>query len=100
MQLDIGNLYNGGAIALEVMTQYPDRFEIIHVKDEIEAASGDEKYISTVLGEGIVNTQKVVNLASKKGGTKCYIIEQESYGTMTPMVCVKEDLDIMKKWGF
>ncbi|MBE3085355.1 MAG: sugar phosphate isomerase/epimerase [Bacteroidetes bacterium] len=100
MQLDIGNLYNGGAVALDVMNQYPNRFEIIHVKDEIESNGGNEKYISTVLGEGIVNTKKVVNLAKKIGGTNCYIIEQESYGTKTPMDCVKEDLDIMKKWGY
>jgi sugar phosphate isomerase/epimerase len=100
MQLDIGNLYNGGAIALDVMKKFPKRFEIIHVKDEIESTGGGEKYISTVLGEGIVNTKKVVDLATKKGGTICYIIEQESYGTKTPMVCVKEDLDIMKKWGY
>jgi sugar phosphate isomerase/epimerase len=100
MQLDIGNLYNGGAIALDVMNQYPGGFEIIHVKDEIAAPSGNEKYISTVLGEGIVNTKKVVDLARKKGGTTCYIIEQESYGAKTPMECVKADLEIMKKWGY
>ncbi len=101
LQLDIGNLYNGGAIALDVMNQYPGRFEIMHVKDEIPAKAGSsEKYESTILGEGIVNTQKVVELATAKGGTKCYIIEQESYGVKTPMDCAKADLDIMKKWGY
>jgi len=100
MQLDIGNLYNGGAVALDVMNQYPGRFEIIHVKDEIAATGGNEKYISTILGEGIVNTKKVVNLARKIGGTNCYIIEQESYGDKTPMDCVKADLENMQKWGY
>jgi len=100
MQLDIGNLYNGGAVALDVMNQYPGRFEIIHVKDEVVAKSGEEKYISTILGEGIVNAQKVVELASKVGGTRCYIIEQEAYGSKTPMESVKEDLAVMNKWGF
>ena len=100
LQLDMGNLYNGGAIALDVMNQYPGRFEIVHVKDEIAAKEGTEKYISTILGEGIVNTQKVVELATTKGGTKCYIIEQESYGDKTPMYCAKADLEIMKKWGY
>lgn len=100
MQLDIGNLYNGGAVALDVMSQYPGGFEIIHVKDEVAAPSGNEKYISTVLGEGIVHTKEVIDLARKKGGTTCYIIEQESYGDRTPMDCVKADLDIMKKWGY
>ena len=100
LQLDMGNLYNGGAIALDVMNQYPGRFEIVHVKDEITAKSGNEKYESTILGEGIVNTQKVCELATSKGGTRCYIIEQESYGDKTPMYCAKADLDIMKKWGY
>lgn len=100
LQLDIGNLYNGGAVALDVMNKYPGRFEIMHVKDEIPAKSGTEKYESTILGEGIVNTQKVVELATTKGGTRCYIIEQESYGDKTPMYCAQTDLDIMKKWGY
>ena len=100
LQLDIGNLYNGGAVALDVMNKYPGRFEIIHVKDEIAATSGNDKYVSTILGEGIVNTKKVLTLATKKGGTNCYIIEQESYGDKTPMYCAKADLDIMKNWGY
>lgn len=100
LQLDMGNLYNGGAVALDVMNQYPGRFEIVHVKDEIAAKTGNEKYESTILGEGIVNTQKVCELATSKGGTRCYIIEQESYGDKTPMYCANADLDIMKKWGY
>jgi sugar phosphate isomerase/epimerase len=100
LQLDMGNLYNGGAVALDVMNQYPGRFEIMHVKDEIAAKGGSEKYESTILGEGIVNTKKEVELGATKGGTKCYIIEQESYGDKTPMYCAKADLDVMKKWGY
>jgi sugar phosphate isomerase/epimerase len=100
MQLDIGNLYNGGAVALDVMKQYPGRFDILHVKDEIPATGGSEKYESTILGEGIVHTHDVIDLAREKGGTYCYIIEQESYGDKTPMFCAKADLDIMKKWGY
>lgn len=100
MQLDIGNLYNGGAVALDVMNQYPGRFEIIHVKDEIKATGGNEKYESTILGQGIVNTKKVIDLAREKGGTNCYIIEQESYGDMTPMASVEKDIKIMKDWGY
>jgi len=100
IQLDIGNLYNGGAIALDVVNQYPGRFENVHVKDEIKATAGNEKYESTILGEGIVNTQKVLETLSKTGGTTCYIIEQESYQGKSPFECVRTDLDIMKKWGY
>jgi sugar phosphate isomerase/epimerase len=100
IQLDIGNLYNGGAVALDVVNQYPGRFENIHVKDEIAATGGNEKYESTIIGEGIVNTKQVVDLATKIGGTRVYIIEQESYQGKTPMECIKTDLEIMKKWGY
>jgi sugar phosphate isomerase/epimerase len=100
IQLDIGNLYNGGAVALDIVNQYPGRFENIHVKDEIRAVSGNEKYESTIIGKGIVETKKVVDQATKIGGTTCYIIEQESYQGKTPMECVKLDLDIMKNWGY
>jgi sugar phosphate isomerase/epimerase len=101
VQLDMGNLYNGGAIAIDVVKQYPGRFENLHVKDEIEApAGGREKYESTIIGEGIVNTKEVTDLATKIGGAQVYIIEQESYQGKTPMECVKKDLEIMKKWGY
>jgi len=101
IQLDIGNLYNGGAVALDVVNQFPDRFEIIHAKDEIESKEEKgEKYASCVLGEGIVNAQKVIDLTTKIGGTKVYIIEQESYQGKTPLESAKADLEVMRKWGY
>jgi sugar phosphate isomerase/epimerase len=100
VQLDMGNLYNGGAIAMDVVKQYPGRFENIHVKDEIKSSRAEVKYESTVIGEGIVNTREVVDMATKIGGAICYIIEQEAYQNRSPMDCVKADLAIMKKWGY
>ncbi len=100
VQLDIGNLYNGGAVALDVVKQYPGRFENLHVKDEILSSGEGEKYESTIIGTGIVNAKEVVDLATKIGGTQVYIIEQESYQGKTPMECIKEDLVVMKKWGY
>ena len=105
-QLDIGNLYNGGAKAIEIVKQYPGRFKSLHVKDEIKAekkADGNEpgeKYESTILGTGIVNVKEVVDLCRKSGGTEHYIIEQESYQGKTPMASIKEDLERMKAWGY
>ena len=99
-QLDMGNLYNGGAIAIAIVMQYPGRFELMHVKDEIAAPAGaQEKYESTILGEGIVNTKQVCD-AGRKGGTKYFIIEQESYQGKDPFDSSKADLAIMKKWGY
>ncbi len=99
-QLDIGNLYNGGAKAIDIVKQYPGRFESLHVKDEIAVTGGHEKYESTILGAGIVGVKEVIDLCRKSGGTIHFIIEQESYQGKTPIACMKEDYDIMKKWGY
>jgi sugar phosphate isomerase/epimerase len=98
-QLDIGNLYNGGANAMDVMKAWPNRFSSMHVKDEIKATEGNEKYESTILGKGIVPVKEVIDMG-RKTGTIHFIIEQESYQGMRPLDSVKEDLVIMKKWGY
>lgn len=99
-QLDIGNLYNGGAKAKDIVTQYPGRFQSMHVKDEVISSGGDEKYESAVLGTGIVNVKEVIDLGRNSGGTIHFIIEQESYQGKTPIACMKENIEIMKKWGY
>ena len=99
-QLDTGNLYNGGANAMEVVKKNPGRFLSLHVKDEIKASEGNEKYESTILGKGIVNLKEVIDYVRKTTKGVHYIIEQESYQGKTPMECAKEDLAIMKAWGY
>jgi sugar phosphate isomerase/epimerase len=99
MQLDIGNMYIGGAKAIDVINQYPGKFELIHVKDEI-AVDTKEKFESAILGKGIIPVKEVIDLCRKTGGTKVFIIEQESYQGKSPLACMKEDFDIMKKWGY
>ena len=99
MQLDIGNMYIGGGKALDILGQYPGRFELIHVKDEI-AANTPDKYESSVLGKGIIPTKEAIDLGRKMGGTTVFIIEQESYQNATALESVKEDLEVMKKWGY
>lgn len=40
-EMDIGNMYNGGGKPLEVLKEYPGRFELMHVKDKIKSAQGE-----------------------------------------------------------
>jgi len=42
----------------------------------------------------------LVKLGDKLGGTKHFIIEQESYQGLKAMDCMKEDLQVMNKWGY
>jgi len=99
-QLDIGNMINGGAKALDIMQKYPGRFVSMHVKDEIRSYdSKKEEYISTILGAGIIPVKEIIDLG-RKWGTTDFIIEQEAYQGKAPIDCAKEDLIVMKKWGY
>ncbi|MFT3748771.1 MAG: TIM barrel protein [Agriterribacter sp.] len=99
-QLDIGNMYNAGAKALDIMKKYPGRFESMHVKDEIKATDGGHSpYESTILGVGVIPVKEIIDLG-RKSGTKHFIVEQESYQGKTPMESIDQDFKIMKKWGY
>lgn len=97
-QLDMGNMYNGGADALDIVNRYPGRFESWHVKDEILSSGKHEKYDSTILGTGIVPVKKVLDIAVKAGGPNHFIVEQEAYQGIPPLECMKRNLAIMKNW--
>jgi sugar phosphate isomerase/epimerase len=101
-QLDMGNLYGTGADALEIVKKNPGRFVSMHVKDETKSSKPEagEGYESTVLGTGVANTKTITDQGRKTGGTLHFIIEQESYQGKTPLDCAKEDLAVMKKWGY
>ena len=99
-QMDMGNMYSAGGRPLELLRQYPGRFKSFHVKDEIKTDKADREYESAVLGTGIMHVKEVIDLAKKIGGTEHFIIEQESYQGKSPLDCAKEDLQIMKKWGY
>ena len=101
-QLDIGNMINGGGIPAEVMKKFPGRFVSMHVKDEVPSAAGHEKFESTILGKGSgqIDVQALVKLGDKEGGTKHFIIEQESYQGLQPLACMKENIAIMRGWGY
>lgn len=99
-QLDTGNLYNGGAKAIDVVKKYPGRFESWHIKDEILSSGGHEKYDSTILGKGIVPIRDILTIASKAGGPNQFIIEQEAYQGLAPLDCMRQNMEIMKNWGY
>jgi sugar phosphate isomerase/epimerase len=99
-QLDTGNLYNGGAKAIDIVKQYPGRFQSLHVKDEVLSTDKNEKYESALLGSGVVNVKEVIDLVRKTSKNTHYIIEQESYQGKAPLDCAKENLAVMKKWKY
>lgn len=102
-QIDIGNMYGAGGRALDILKKHPGRFASMHVKDEIKSAGKGEMndaYESTVLGKGVLPVKEIIDLFKKDGGTTDFIIEQESYQGKTPLETCKENLKVMKGWGY
>lgn len=100
-QMDIGNMYGAGGRALEILSRYPGRFELLHVKDEIKSDTGSMSgYESTILGEGVVPVKDILDAFKDKGGTIYFIVEQESYQGKDPVHCMRENFDRMKGWGY
>ena len=102
-QMDIGNMYGTGGVALEYINKYPGRFELMHVKDEIKSVGkGDlgDGFESTILGKGLLPLKSILKAAAKTGKTSVFIIEQETYQGLDPVDCVKMNCDVMQKWGY
>jgi len=102
-QLDIGNMLGGGAKPMDVLKQYPARFELMHVKDVIPSTGKGEMndpYESTILGQGILGTKAIIDLAKASGKTTQFIIEQESYQGRRPIDDTASDLTVMHGWGY
>jgi sugar phosphate isomerase/epimerase len=98
-QLDFGNLYETKADAMAIIKNNPGRFVSLHVKDEIINSKGSA-WESTILGKGEQVVKELVAEGLKTGGTKHLIIEQEAYQGIAPLECVKQDLAVMKAWGY
>jgi sugar phosphate isomerase/epimerase len=99
-QLDIGNMYGGGGRAADLLAQYPGRFELMHVKDEIKSENEHGGWESAILGTGVIGVKEIIDMGKTSGGTVHFIVEQESYQGKVPLDCMREDLAIMKKWKY
>ncbi|WP_373514137.1 TIM barrel protein [Persicitalea sp.] len=94
-QLDLCNMAIAGADPMEWLRRYPHHFESMHVKDR---ELGEDK--STLLGTGSLDMEGILAFAKKHTPVKYWIIEQESYGSKTPLEAVAYDLRRFKEYGF
>ena len=90
MQLDLGNAMRGGADPLPYIYRYPGRAITVHLK---EFSKTNKK---ALVGEGDVPWKAFFALCRAVGGTKWYIVEQESYA-YPPLECVKRCLINLRK---
>lgn len=89
-QLDVGHCMRGGGDPVAYLHKYPGRAQLVHVK---EYDPNDE---TTVVGEGVVEWEKVFAACESVGATEWYIVEHERYAD-PPMTCVEQCLTNLRK---
>jgi sugar phosphate isomerase/epimerase len=91
MQLDTGNCLDGGGNPVAVLKKFPGRAATIHLKEH-----GGPK--GAPIGEGDVPWKQIFTLCETTGGTKWYIVEQETYKD-SPLESVELCLKNLRKMG-
>lgn len=94
-QMDLCNLAVANADPLYWLRRYPHQFESLHVKDKLAGRTE-----STHLGTGTLALEEIFAFAKKNTPVKYWVIEQESYGSKTPLEAVAYDLRRFKEFGF
>jgi len=91
MQMDIGNCIGGGGDPYATLKKFPKRSATVHLKEH-----GGKK--GAVVGEGEVKWDEVFKICESTGGTKWYIVEQESYDG-PPLDSVRRCIENLRKMG-
>jgi sugar phosphate isomerase/epimerase len=90
MQLDLYWITKGGGDPVQLLKDYPERFELFHVKD----MDNTSKQSFTCPGYGIIDFRKIFTQA-RKTNVKHYIVEIDS--AERPMTCVQDSINFLKK---
>lgn len=69
------------------LEKYPGRWPLVHLKDKMGIAT-DDKFISTVLGKGVIDYQLMLPQL-KKRQVKYLMVEQERFDLADPMTAAK-----------
>jgi len=99
MEMDIGWVAATGNDPAAYLEKYPDRFELLHVKDirPGKPSTEGEGTGSTELGRGTINWKKVF-AAAKRASVKHYFVEQEDpFLDMPVMEAIKVDYEFVSR---
>ncbi|HZD48459.1 MAG TPA: sugar phosphate isomerase/epimerase [Silvibacterium sp.] len=99
LEMDCGWVVAGGADPVELLSKYPARFSMLHVKDLEAVQPGQEpgKRVSTELGHGVID-YKPIFAAARNAGIRYSIVEQEDFD-MPVFDALKIDFEYMRTQG-
>lgn len=98
LEMDVGWVVTGGAKPEEYLTQYPDRFRQLHVKQfKLENWKPGEEVISTEMNQGSLDYTSIF-AAAKKSSVQHIYVEQEAFPDMEAFAALKVDAEWLKKF--
>jgi len=92
MQIDTGNCLMGGGDPIAYVKRYPGRALTVHLKEH-SATKRD-----AIIGEGDMNWKEFFAACESVGGTRWYIVEEES-GAYPGLEAVTRSLQNLRKMG-
>ncbi len=90
-EMDCGWVIAAGHNPLDYLTKMPERFPLLHIKDMVRGANGEDR--STVLGQGKTDWRPILRAAT---GLKQYFVEQEEFD-IDPIEAIRLDAEYMQK---
>jgi sugar phosphate isomerase/epimerase len=93
MEMDCGWVVAGGADPVHYLSQAPERFPLLHVKDRVKEPDG--KWKNVVMGKGTIDYHPIFKAAT---GLKYYFIEQEEF-TGDPLSELQQDAQFMQSFS-
>ncbi len=93
-EMDCGWVAVAGYSPAELLTKYPTRISMLHVKD-FDLKKGTEHLQSTELGRGTIDYVPIFEAAKKSGHITHYFVEQEEFD-MSPLEAIKIDAEYMQ----
>jgi sugar phosphate isomerase/epimerase len=93
-EMDCGWVSVAGYSPAELLTKYPTRITMLHVKD-FDLKKGAEHPQSTELGHGTIDYKVIFEAAKKGGHLMHYFVEQEDFD-VPPLEAIKMDAEYMQ----
>lgn len=91
LELDLYWVYRSNLDPVKMLTEHPNRFKLVHVKDADKA----NKELNTEIGKGLID-YKAIFAAAQKAGIKHFIVEQENFTNIDPYVSISESISYVK----
>jgi len=91
MEMDIYWVVRAGQDPIQLFQQHPGRFALCHLKD----MDKDNHNLNTEIGNGGIDFKKILSY-KKLAGLEHFIVEQENYTNIDPIVSITKSADYVK----